>query len=341
MSKLALFLSMIFLSLSVHAGLFTIERSGIPALDAVLTELEEGVNSSIPDAEQTTYLEGMANASVMSTKGSGVDYASDISILGFTYNILGIGIASGDSTFFDVISGDINETDLAGIGLQMSFTLGVNLRLLPIDNFLGFDLNKTKLYLQGFSADIPDTTSFKGDFNVYGIHLQYKWIEPASIGLVKWGGVDISTGIEYQQLHLELIVPFTNETEAGGGYTASFTGDVNVGADVSTYSIPFEISTYARVLYSLKPYMGLAGDLNFGSAESIVTSDQTISFSGTTSGTVAGSINLGESVAPTFFTMRWFAGVQADIWLFKMFAQFQQSLTIDTWSTNLGVRFAW
>ena len=327
---------LILVASNLYAGLFKITNiSGGVAAEAAAKVLETEINSGLPDADQSTYLLGMGNSSLMANKGAGVDYASDISIMEFAWGF-GVGADLGENSLTDLIGGSIDGSQVKGFGIQTSILLGLHLGIFP-GGIGPFDFDSTNVYLQFMSMDTPDVGGFKGDFSVFSGHVQYKWIKPASIGIIKWGGVDFTTGFEYSSLKLNYTKNF-NKAMSASGETATINADINVGADITTYSIPFELSTNFRMLYVFTPYFGLAGDLNFGSAKSIVSASPTITMS---VGTASGELDLGQETDVDLFTMRGFMGIQLSVPIVKLYLQIQKSFSVDTWGANFGFRLAW
>ena len=104
-------------------GPFTVTCTGCDALAIAATQLlENDVNADLPDADASNYLIGMANASVMSVKGSGSDYANDVDLFVFKVSA-GIGADIGDSTLSDFKSNTVR-----GVGISPSLMVGIKSR---------------------------------------------------------------------------------------------------------------------------------------------------------------------------------------------------------------------
>ncbi len=361
----------------VQAGPFVITNrtfgSAFPTalkteLNTIFDSVETQVNTLLPNTGSDTnnYAKGMADSSVMAAKGLGVDYAThpDLVILG-----AGAGVAGdlGGSSLSDVMDGKVKSTSIRGVGIQAAAMLGVNLGYFTDAELGPIELNKLKIFTNFLTKDLPSSGGIKGDMTDFGIHFQYDFFDEAALpwGFIKWNGLQLTTGFEYSALDVKFTktidkstvktVDISSVTSVPGQTataTARFVGTANVGADVSTKSIPIEVSTSARLFYILTPYVGLAGDLNFGTSKTTanVSGPVTISDSlgvfttaNNTNVSATASLPLDSrgKIKPDTFSARYFAGLQFNIFLVKIYAQINQSLTNDTIGANAGLRLAW
>lgn len=321
-----------------EANLFkVINRTGtcVQACDA----LEIQVNSNLPDADQSNYLKGMANASVASQKGLGASYGSNIEYLeiGFTG---ALGADLGNNTASDIVSGDVDYNQIRGVGVGAAVSLGLKGSL--FGSSIGpLDMKKTSFYGYFLSLDAPDTDGLDGDSTSFGLHMQYKLIEGAGLGLglFDWGGIDITTGFERASMTLKFAENINESvTDSGSGATASFSGVATVGAEVSTWTIPIEISTNLRLLYATSFFAGVGADLSFGKAKSIANLTGNVAVTG--GGTGQASLDLGTEESPSLFAMRAFGGLQLNLTALNAFVLVNQGLTNDSLGIALGVRLA-
>lgn len=319
-----------------NAKLFTINnRTGSCAVACDL--LEDLVNKDLPDADQSTYLDGMANASVATQKGLGVDYASNMQI--FLVGASGsIGADLGNNNMFDLLGGDVDGNQVRGFGAQVSANLGVNLGLFFKNKFW----NRTNLYLNFLSVDVPDSDGLKGEVSNFGMHLQYMWLPGGSVGLgaFSYGGVYLTSGIEFSKLNISFREDFTS-TVTEGSVTATFNGSATVGAEVTTTTIPIEISSNVRFLYLFTLFGGLGADFSFGEAKSIASVSGPISVTGSGGGTGTASLDLGQEGSPDVFAMRGFAGLQLNLTALRVSLQLTQGITNDNFAATLGASIAW
>jgi hypothetical protein len=331
MSRLFFLGFLIILSLNSYAALFSIvDRSGVCSVACDLLETE--VNKNLPEADQSTYLKGMANSSVASQKGLGADYATSIDffIVGWS---LGLGADLGDNSMSDVIGGDIDANQIRGFGASSALMVGFN------PGMLFKKLERLRIYLHYLSVDVPDKDDLEGESTSYGFHVQYKLIPARSIGLglLSWNGVDFTTGMEFSKMKIHFLETF-NDTVTYEGITANFAGTAQVGADISTTTIPFELSTSFRLAYLLSLYGGLGLDWSFGEAKSIASVSGPITVSGGGGGAGSASLDLGAEDSPDSFNVRSFFGLQANVLALRAFAQLNRSISNDTMGVSVGVK---
>ncbi|MCF8059564.1 MAG: hypothetical protein K9K67_09725 [Bacteriovoracaceae bacterium] len=336
MREAFIFLGMLLLCSTSYAGLFKIvNRTGTCVL--ACDSLETEVNSNLPSADQSNYLRGMANASVSSQKGLGASYGSNIDYLevGFTG---AIGADLGSNSTSDLIGGNVDYNQIRGIGVGGAVSLGLKGDL--FGSSIGpLDMKRTAFYGYFMSLDAPTTDGLDGDSTSMGFHLRYKLIGGggAGLGVFDWGGIDITTGIERAAMSIKFVKGIT-ETVTSNGATASFNGTATVGADITTYTIPLEISTNFRLFYVASIFGGLGMDLSFGKAKSVASLTGDISVTG--GGTGVASLDLGSEESPSLFAMRAFTGIQFNLTALKAFILLNKGIANDSLGLALGIRLA-
>jgi hypothetical protein len=336
MKILNIMLFAIFFMATARAGLFTIVNRTGTCATAVCDALETQINNNLPEADQSNYLKGMANSSVASQKGLGVDYASNFSVLVLGGGV-GFGADMGSNSLSDVAGGDIDANEIRGFGASSAVMIGVNMGLFS-GKIANINPDQTRLYFHYLSVEAPDYDGLGGKSSSFGFHLQYKIIPTQSkgFGSFMWGGVDITTGLEHSSLKISFTETMT-ESVTVSGQTGSFSGIVQVGADISTWSIPLEISTNVKLLYFLSFYGGLGIDYNYGSAKSIASLNGTVTVPG---GSGDGQLDLGSKTGPSSFGFRGFFGTQINLTALKLFVQVTNGFTDDTLGVSLGLRIA-
>ena len=189
---LALFLALMPLPALAQSFTVTLDpgASDIPGFDAdaMVSEMEGVVNSELKLDGQKKYLEQMANANAIATRGMGVDYATNFKKLVFGGSAgsgaaaAGLQLGSGDSLLPDF-----------GWSAQMSVMAGLNLGLLA-----GKDsaLNRVRIFGNGMAFKFPSSDGFQGSMVNYGAHLQVKIVGPLELKVVEWGGIDLTAGYE-------------------------------------------------------------------------------------------------------------------------------------------------
>jgi len=308
------------------------------AVQTLITSLENEVNSDLPDADQATYLKGMANASVMSTKGTGTDYANDIDVflVGAGFNA---GVDLGNQSFGDLLGGDVDGNQVRGVGLAPSLLIGFGMGVLPIKWKI---VKRSKIFVNFFSYDTGDPgDDLQAEMSNFGFHIRTKLITPrvfVPLGMLQWGGLDVHLGFDHSSLTLKYTEAF-NDTTTDGTNTINYTGIAVAGAEVSTSSIPIEVSTSFQMGYVFTLYGGMGMDFNFGSAKSIASVDSDVTISpGAGSATGTATMDLGQEDSPSAVTVRTFGGLQFNIPLLKIYAHVDKALGKSLYGVHAGLK---
>jgi hypothetical protein len=319
-------------------------------INSELQKIEDEVNKGLPSAASPDRLmEGMANSSVMSGKGVGSDYASNMSVF-----LLGAGVGVGADLEKQ------GDADLSGAGLQGGLVLGTNLGWMDTQRILGLDTNKLNMYVNFFSYEHEMET---GDTNAaidttsYGIHFSYDWIKPRGNVLLGWGGVKVHLGYEYNSTKLKFdssITESVTTTNSGDTYSSNINASPFATIDVATHSIPLEISTSVQFLYFVSLYTGLGADYNFGEATGkgdLNSTPATLSCSaggaapdcpaGANAGTITTDANIDGKGEVNPFLFRGFAGVQFNLPFIRVFVQADKALGNDLVGASAGVRLVY
>jgi hypothetical protein len=316
------------------------------AIEAEVQKAEDEINSDLPSASTPSRLmEGMANSSVLSGKGVGSDYASGMEVF-----LIGAGVGLGA----DLEKNKDADADLSGAGVQGGLILGTNLGWMDTQKILGLETNKLNVYFNFFKYDLDKAsgdTDIKGDLSSYGIHFRYDWITGSDSIWFGWGGVKVHTGYEYNSTKLKLsskIEENIEVTEAGGTYTSNIVGNPFAQIDVSTFSIPLEISTSLRFLYFFTLYGGLGADYNSGTAKGsgdLNSNSAAVNCSGVCSpsagnvGTIDTTANIDGEGKVNPFLFRGFAGLQLHLPYIRVYGQVDKAFGSELVGASAGVRF--
>jgi hypothetical protein len=317
------------------------------AIDDLLTTLADEINSRLPAFDPATFLSGSANATVNAGAGTSADYASPFSI-----GLVGgqVGLSSKFAPGGGVSSLMKNPPDLSkvqGIGAQAGVLLGLNTGTIIGSRKIGpIDLSRTKGFLSFFAFGL-DLTNISFDVKHFAAMGQYKLIQEKSVGLglVKWGGVDLTSGFIFNKMEFLYSKALkdlpsqsiTTPIEA----SANFEGTANLGASVTTFTIPIEVSTSGRLLYFLTPFAGLGVDLTFGSAtNNSGLENQTLSISSNTFTGISATpeIDLGGDGSPSFFAMRAFGGLQFEFYALSVNVQVNKALNTGSLGFSAGAK---
>lgn len=362
------FLSLFFFLSKAFAGPFVVNENcaaavngaGIPdaAIRAQLISncqqafqnMETEVNRKLPEADQSTYLKGMANSSVMAVKGSGVDYANEIELFVVGMSV-GAGVDVGDNSFSSFRKGDVDSEQLRGFGVAPSLMVGLNLGIFDLPTRKHFDPNRIKLMLNFFSLNLSQfSDTISGKVTNIGVHGRYRLIDHRDIvprGIVRWNGVDLTTGIVRNSLKIQFNQKFEDTfTDGDDQFTASIDGLVVAGADITTTAIPVMVTTGIQLGYVFTLYGGLGVDINLGSAKSLATVNADINATSPDlpSGTEVegeGVLDLGDKGKPTTLFARGLFGVQINIPVLKIYAQLEKALNESVYGLNTGIRLTW
>ncbi|MBT7610881.1 MAG: hypothetical protein HN576_14055 [Bacteriovoracaceae bacterium] len=329
-------IALLFSISNTQAGnLFSITERGADCLTTTICDLlEDMVNEIIPDATTLNFLPEMADAAILANKGLSTDYASNVNVFVLGAS-LGMGIDLGEDGIGSG-TGDGNAT-LPAVGIGGTVTLGANMGIFLKGKFW----DRSTIYVNYFSYRLT-TGSVSGELSSFGLHYQFKLLPPINMaaGLIKWGGIDISTGIETSSTKINTQIN-VDQTVTSGTATASYAGLADVGADISATSIPIEVTTNLRVVYALTLFGGLGFDYNSGTSKSIANITGPVTLGGTASGSGSASLDLGKADGPSTTSFRTIIGAQFNIAAIRLYMQKMAVIGGNDTQLSFGVRFAW
>jgi len=326
----------------------TLGPAQVALLRSELDTIEADLNKEFPSSTNPKrFMEGMANSSVMAGKGIGSDYASRMQVV-----MIGAGVGVGADLEKDKATG----SDISGVGIQGGLMIGTNLGWLDTEKILGLYTDRLNIYFNylGYNLDrkMGDANKdrLQADLKSFGFHANYDLVKPKGNSLVRWGGVKVHTGYEYNSTDLTFTTQINEpiNENVGGGVTV--TGDVkgspSATIEVATHSIPLEISTNVQLFYFLSLYSGLGVDMNFGKAKAGAAlnaqpSTLTITGGGGGSAEVQAEANISGSGNVDSFLTRAFAGVQINLPYTNIFVQADKSLGNDLIGATAGLRFVY
>lgn len=312
-------------------------------LNNTLSQMKTEVESNIPADTQTNFLKQMAGAGAASTRGMGVDYASNPDI--FT---VGFGIGMGFGGFTGGISAPSNGLPSVGVGAGSSFILGLNAARVGIKDFWKIKSNRLTLYLNGMGYTMDQISNFYASTFSLGAHGQYEIVPQKAIlpfKMLHWNGVDVSSGFDYTSMTAKITNNYTF-TQTDGTLTTNWKVNGEVGAETGIFTIPIEASTGIQFLYVFTMYTGVGVDMNFGSSSSIANVGGPFSLTDPTNlpgkEIIGGDakLDLSESQSPNFLDLRFFGGLQLNISALKIGTQVGWA-TGDNYNANFFIRAAW
>lgn len=328
------------------------------AIDNAFNDVENQVNAELPDTSGgVQYTDAMSNAAVMTGKGLGVDYASDMELFMVGARV-GVGLDVGSNSFSDLVGGDVDAEQISGFGAGVALAGGLNLGMFDWseeDPEAWFKWSNMNLFFNVFKYDY-NKDEISADTTNLGIHLQYKLMEAKTFipFVFTWTGVQITTGYEYSNFNVGVNYTLTENytdtvtvgTLGSKQVNASFTGNAGINAEVTTHSIPIEVSTGMQLLYFMTLYGGLGTDISFGSASvnATVSGDVDATIAAPPAGMDAGgtaALDLGVDGGPDAFLFRSFVGLQLNAWIAKLNIQLDKGFTNDTYGIKAGLGLVW
>jgi hypothetical protein len=320
------------------------------AIESELQKIEDDANDGLPKSNTPDeFMDGMANSSVMSGKGVGSDYASGMRVI-----LIGAGVGLGAAVDAEgaMKGGDSN---FKGAGFQGGLILGTHLGWLDTQKIMGLETDRLNVYLNFFSYTFDKNfgeNSALFETRSFGMHVSYDLIKPRGNILLGWGGIKIHTGYEYNRLNLDLAGKikgsFSESDGAGNTYDGSLDASPKGKVEISTHSIPIEISTSLQFLYFVSLYGGVGADYNMGFArgEAGFKTDSNIQCSGATCGaipdgtvTAIADVDADGSVNP--FLFRGFAGLQLNLPFIRIYAQANKAIGQDLVGASVGLRLVY
>lgn len=295
-------------------------------------ELANRIRTNIDEAYGTAnvpaFLQSFADATSFSSRGLGVDYASNPSggVIG-----VGVNVAGAASDGFD----RNDENPVGGVAANLAIMAGVNLS--------GMGHPGITLYGNGFYRK-GTLNELSGSIMSVGGHIQIKLLDKTGVGsasVLRWSGIDLIGGVEMTRWKLDLEHPFSTDIAVDGqGNTSAdleVTANGNFHLGSTNMTVPIELTTGFRVALLVAFYVGAGADIQMGNA------DTNLNLTGEIH-TKDGARNIGTATAavsdehgPTQLAPRALAGVQLNLWKLKVFVQGNVS-PIPAASLGFGVR---
>jgi hypothetical protein len=301
------------------------------------SELSGGLSGTADEqlklAQPGAFLDRFARAAALSTKGMGVDYASNAEK--FVVGAAMGAAVSGAPLAFTRGQSDVPES---GYAFMTSIHAGLNLGVFGSGdpNFA----DRIRLYVSGLGFRTPDEYALRGRMaNVAG-HGQVEIVQPIEIGkLAEWGGIATTAGFEYARYELELSgsLPLTYDT---GGISATWIAGGAFSMRSSVFTVPIELSSSFRFV-PLTVYGGAGFDID------VARADTTASLSGPVNVAVGGdeepigtgSVSFESAGSSEPYQLRGFFGAQVAIYAFKIYGHFNIGAG-ETYGAFAGLRVA-
>src|ERR1039457_6902619 len=248
MKRFTLAAAMLFVPLALCARLAQAQQCNIagtvcitPGADAstfltatgvTVDQLISQVDGLFQATNMNSFLRDFQNAQSFSSKGLGVDYASEATLaeVGAT-----LSLASNIDKAYKP-SGSYTDPPIQGGGANFSLMGGLGLGL--------FGLDPVMLFANWFKGSAT-LGQLDGSYQNWGLHGQLRLLGPSrkmsAVGmLVRWGGIAITSGADYSHLSLSAKKPITSTMSVvpGAPVTVTSTGDLTFSVDQTTWSVP-------------------------------------------------------------------------------------------------------
>ncbi len=258
------------------------------------------------------FLRAFAEATALSNRGLGADYASngDGGVIGLAGNLALASNVDGGSPAL-------------GAAPNVAILAGLNLR-----RWGHPDLT---IYGNAFWRSAA-SDHLSGSIASFGAHVQYKLSAPTADWtrfVVQWGGIDLTSGLEvaYWATALEgqLSHQFPIE-DAMGGPPAELAASLGGRFDLSStmVTVPIEITANLRVLYVASIYVGVGAAAQVGSSNvDLGVNGEITTTRANGDGETVGAlrVNAAGSNAPSLMGYHLLFGIQANLWRLKLYTQ--------------------
>jgi hypothetical protein len=268
-----------------------------------------------------SFLRDFQNAQSFSSKGLGVDYASEATLVeaGAT-----LSLASNVDKAYKP-SGSYSDPPISGGGANFSLMGGLGLGL--------FGLDPVMIFANWFKGS-ASLGQLDGKYQNWGLHGQLRLLGPsrglsATKFLIRWGGIAITSGVDYAHVGLSTNrkIASTFDVAAGAPITVTSAGTLSFTLDQTTWSVPLEVTTSLRLLSMITVYGGLGFDWQLGGDCNLHVLMEGANLSGKAQGTTYNNLGTADvhadgHVSPSPARMREIFGLQLGIMdVVRIFAQ--------------------
>lgn len=295
----------------------------------ITNDILSQVSNIFQVADVGAFLKDFQNTQAFSSKGLGVDYASEATLaeVGAT-----LSFATNASKSYNKPSGSYTDPmPLSSGGLNFSLMGGLGLGLIGLDPVMIFGN-----WFKG-SASIGQ---LDGSYDNWGVHGQIRLLGPsrkvsATSFLVRWGGIAITSGADYSRMTLNarkdlqstFTLPAYSLGVPQGSVSIQNQGTLTFSLQQTTWTVPLEITTSLRLLSLVTIYGGFGLDFQLGGGSDLdinMTSGNLTGKVGTTTvsdlGTAA--IMVKQHASPSTARFREILGVQVGIFdVLRLFVQ--------------------
>ena len=298
---------------------------------ALEAQMEDGIAEELGLGDTSSFLNSMADAAVMSTKGMGVDYASNFEKIVLGWSVGSSVDEAGQASF----GRGGREMPEYGFAFQMSGMIGLNLGLLSGGE--GF-LSRVAIFGNGMAMQTGGET-FRGHLSNFGAHLQLRLVKPTEGEGMQWGGLAFTSGYEWAEYRLDMVqgMPIA---APGSGADLTWNAEGEYFVKASSGSIPLELSTNLKILI-VTGYLGGGVDIATGDASNAMelTGPIKAEAGGQSVEIGTATVSLIDRGAATSPKPRIFGGLQLNILMIKLYGQL--NVGVDSgFGGHVGLRMA-
>jgi hypothetical protein len=287
------------------------------------------VNNVFQVADVGAFLRDFQNVQAFSSKGLGVDYASETTLaeVGAT-----VSFATSVDKSYNKPSGSYTDPmPLNGGGANISLMGGLGLGLIGLDPVMIFGN-----WFKG-SASIGQ---LDGSYDNWGLHGQLRLLGPsrkmsATKLLIRWGGIAITSGADYSRMTLNakkdlrssFTLPAYSADAPQGSISIQNQGTLTFSLEQTTWTVPLEITTSLRLLSLLTIYGGFGLDFQLGGGSDMHINMDAGNLTGKVGGTTVNdigtaSITVNQHANPSPARFREIIGLQLGIFdVVRVFVQ--------------------
>jgi hypothetical protein len=285
---------------------------GTMTADQLAQQLAAQVEGLFQTANINSFLHDFQNAQNFSSKGLGVDYASEATLaeVGATFSLA----SNVDKAYKP--SGSSTDPPIQGGGMNLSLMAGIGMGL------VGFD---PLMFFGNWFKGSGSFGKLDGSYHNWGLHGQIRLFGPsrkmsAIKMLVRWGGIAVTSGVDYSSVSLSTSKEVSSKLDnlfPGAPVTVTSVGALAFTLKQTTWSVPLEVTTSLRLLSLVTVYGGIGFDWQLGGG-----SELNIAMNAALSGQYPGAaaqdlgtatITASGKVSPSPARMRELAGIQLGI----------------------------
>jgi hypothetical protein len=239
-------------------------------------------------ADVGSFLRDFQNAQSFASKGLGVDYASETTLLevGAT-----LSVASNVDKAYKP-SGSYTDPPISGGGANFSLMGGLGFGL--------FGLDPVMVFANWFKGS-ASLGQLDGNYNNWGVHGQLRLLGPsrsssAAKFLIRWGGIAITSGADYSRvtlnarknIHSTFTLPAAEANLPYATVSIQNQGTLAFSLQQTTWTVPLEVTTSLRLLSLVTIYGGFGLDFQLGGGSDLLINME--------SGNLSGQIGGGQKV---------------------------------------------